>query len=88
MKLGRYLIVFVFLISMLITFGNRGLIDNYAMKERLMTLKKANHDITLENLELNRKASLLRNDLQYIEMVVRNELEMVRKDDLIYRYLK
>jgi len=80
--------VFVFLMSMLITFGKRGLIDNYAMKERLMTLKKTNHDITLENRELNRKVSLLRSDTQYIEMVVRNELEMVRKGDLIYRYLK
>ena len=88
MKLGRYLIVFVFLISMLITFGKRGLIDNYAMKERLMTLKKTNHDITLENMELSRKVLLLKSDVQYIEMVVRNELEMVRKEDLIYRYLK
>jgi cell division protein FtsB len=73
---------------MLITFGKRGLIDNYAMKERLMTLKKTNHDITLENVELNRKVLLLRSDLQYIEMVVRNELEMVKKGDLIYRYVK
>ncbi len=80
--------MFVFLISMLITFGKRGLIDNYAMKERLMTLKKTNHDITLENMELNRKVLLLKSDVQYIEMVVRNELEMVRKEDLIYRYLK
>ncbi len=80
--------MFVFLISMLITFGKRGLIDNYAMKERLMTLKKTNHDITLENVELNRKVLLLRSDLQYIEMVVRNELEMVKKGDLIYRYVK
>jgi len=54
----------------------------------LMTLKKTNHDITLENMELNRKVLLLKSDLQYIEMVVRNELEMVRKEDLIYRYLK
>jgi cell division protein FtsB len=73
---------------MLITFGKRGLIDNYEMNERLMTLKKTNHDITLENMELNRKVLLLRSDLQYIEMVVRNELEMVKKGDLIYRYLK
>jgi len=80
--------VFVFLISMLITFGKRGLIDNYAMQEQLMTLKKTNHDITLENMELDRKVFLLRSDLQYIEMVVRNELEMVKKGDLIYRYLK
>ena len=73
---------------MLIAFGKRGLIDNYAMQERLMTLKKTNHDISLENMELNRKVFLLRSDLQYIEMVVRNELEMVKKGDLIYRYLK
>jgi len=88
MKIGRYLIVFVFLMSMLITFGKRGLVDNYAMKERLMAFKKTNHDIALENKELSRKAVLLRNDLQYIEMVARNEIGMVRKGDLVYRYSK
>jgi cell division protein FtsB len=88
MKIGRYLIVFVFLMSMLITFGKRGLIDNYAMKERLMALKKTNNDITLENRELNKKAVLLRSELQYIEMVARNEIGMVRKGDLVYRYSK
>lgn len=88
MKIGRYLIVFVFLMSMLITFGKRGLVDNYAMKEKLMALKKANTDITLENKELSKKAALLRSDLQYIEMVARNEIGMVRKGDLVYRYSK
>ncbi|MCX5843261.1 MAG: septum formation initiator family protein [Deltaproteobacteria bacterium] len=74
--------------SMLITFGKRGLVDNYAMKEKLMALKKANNDITLENKELSKKAALLRSDLQYIEMVARNEIGMVRKGDLVYRYSK
>ena len=88
MKVGRYLVVFIFVMSMLITFGKRGLIDNYPMKERLMSLKKSNQDISLENKELNKKVMLLRGDLQYMETVVRNELGMVRKGDLIYRYLK
>ena len=88
MKVGRYLVVFIFLMSMLITFGKRGLIDNYSMKERLMSLKKSNQDISLENKELNKKVVLLRGDLQYMETVVRNELGMVRKGDLIYRYVK
>ena len=88
MKVGRYLIVFIFVMSMLITFGKRGLVDNYAMKERLMALKKTNQDITLENKELSKKVMLLRGDLQYMEMLARNELGMVRKGDLIYRYLK
>jgi len=88
MKVGRYLVVFIFVMSMLITFGKRGLIDNYSMKERLMSLKKSNQDISLENKELSRKVMLLRGDLQYLEMLARNELGMVRKGDLIYRYMK
>jgi cell division protein FtsB len=88
MKVGRYLVVFIFLMGMLIIFGKRGLIDNYSMKERLMSLKKVNQDISLENKELNKKVMLLRGDLQYMETVVRNELGMVRKGDLVYRYVK
>jgi len=88
MKVGRYLVVFIFVMSMLIIFGKRGLVDNYAMKERLMTLKKGNQDISLENKELSKKVILLGGDLQYLEMLARNELGMVRKGDLIYRYMK
>ncbi|MGC9975387.1 MAG: septum formation initiator family protein [Syntrophales bacterium] len=88
MKVGRYLIVFIFVMSILIIFGKRGLVDNYAMKERLMALKKSNQDISLENKELSKKVILLRGDLQYIEMLARNELGMVRKGDFIYRYVK
>ncbi len=88
MKIGRYLVVFIFVMSMLITFGKRGLVDNYAMKERLMALKKSNQDISLENKELSRKVTLLRGNLQYVEMLARNELGMVRKGDLVYRYMK
>ena len=88
MKVGRYLVVFIFVMSVLIIFGKRGLVDNYAMKERLMSLKKGNQDISLENNELSKKVILLRGDLQYLEMLARNELGMVRKGDLIYRYMK
>ena len=88
MKIGRYLIVFVFLMSMLITFGKRGLIDNYTMKERLTALKKTNNEMTIENKELKKKVTLLKDDLQYIEMIARNEIGMVRAGDLIYRYSK
>jgi cell division protein FtsB len=88
MKVGRYLVVFIFVMSMLIIFGKRGLVDNYAMKERLMALKEGNQDISLENNELSKKVILLRGDFQYLEMLARNELGMVRKGDLIYRYMK
>jgi cell division protein FtsB len=85
MKVGRYLIVFVLLMGTLITFGDRGLIDNYRLKEKLMTMKKINHGTILENIALRKNIMLLRNDPSYIEMMARNELGMVKKGDLVYR---
>jgi cell division protein FtsB len=86
MRIGRYLAVFVLLIGFLIAFGNRGLVDNYMMRERLATLKKANQDIARENRGLKKTIILLRSELPYIEMVARNELGMVKKGDLVYRF--
>ena len=88
MKAGRYLIVFVLLMGALITLGDRGLIDNYRMKEKLMVLKKINHEMTLENIALKKNILLLRNDPSYIEMMARSELGMVKKGDLVYRQAK
>ena len=85
MKVGRYLIVFVLLMGALITFGERGLIDNYRMKEKLLVLKKINHGTILENIALKKNITFLREDLSYIEMMARNELGMVKKGDLVYR---
>ncbi len=85
MKVGRYLIAVVLLMGTLIAFGDRGLIDNYRMKEKLMALKKINHGTILENIALRKNIMFLREDLSYIEMTARNELGMVKKGDLVYR---
>ena len=86
MRVGACLVVFIILMGLLITFGNRGLVDNYMMAEKLAALKKSNQDIALENRDLKKSIALLRSDLTYIEIVARNELGMVRKGDLVYRY--
>lgn len=85
MKIGRYLILFVLVMGCLITFGDRGLIDNYLMKQKLMALKKASHEMTLENILLKKNILLLRDNMSYIEMTARSELGMVKKGDLVYR---
>jgi cell division protein FtsB len=85
-KIGRYLIAFVIVMGTIIAFGNRGIIDNYMMQERLTSLVKANQEIVQENDRLKRMILLLRNDLPYIEMVARSELGMVKKGDLVYRF--
>lgn len=58
------------------------------MRERLISLKKANQEIVAENNRLKKTIVLLRNDLPYIEMIARNELGMVKKGDLVYRFTK
>ena len=88
MKIGRYLVVFLFLMALLITFGNRGVVDNYLMSKRLAELKLQNGMIVVESDELKRKILLLRSDLAYIETIARNELGMVKKGDIVYRLAK
>ncbi|MGA3281512.1 MAG: septum formation initiator family protein [Smithella sp.] len=88
MKIGRYLIFFLLLMALLITFGNRGFVDNYLMSKRLAQLKSQTTEITAENNELKKKIILLRNDIDYIEMIARNELGMVKKGDIVYRWAK
>lgn len=85
MKLGRYIIVLILFVLVLITFGHRGIVDNYTMKKRLTTLKQLNSDIALNNKQLIAKIMLLRNDPAYIETTARNELGMVKKGDIVYR---
>lgn len=86
MKLGRILIIFILLGSLVIVFGNRGLIDNYNMLKRHEDLKRANAEIFRENRETERVISLLKDDLAYIEVTARRELGMTRKGELVYRF--
>ena len=88
MKVGKYLVAFVVFMGILITFGNRGLVDSYTMKERLGALKTANQEIVEQNRELKKTILLLRSDMTYVEMVARNELGMVNEGDLVYRFTK
>ncbi|MEQ8152474.1 MAG: septum formation initiator family protein [Smithellaceae bacterium] len=88
MKVGRYVAGFLFLMTLLITFGNRGLVDNYFMNKKLMQLKAVNNSVAAENSDLKKKIVLLRSDLVYIESIARNELGMVKKGEIVYRLSK
>jgi cell division protein FtsB len=88
MKVGRYLVIFTVFMGILIVFGNRGLIDNYKMLARLDDIKKKNQELAADNYEIRKKIMLLRSNLPYIETIARNELGMVRKGDIVYRFAK
>ena len=88
MKIGRYLIAFLFIMALLITFGNRGAVDNYLMNKRLSQLKTENDLLASQNKELEGEILLLRSNPSYIESIARNELGMVKKGDVVYRLSK
>ena len=86
MKIGRYLVAFVFFMMLLIAFGNRGVVDNYFIVKRLSQLKAENNALIAQNKELAGKILLLRSDPAYIESIARNELGMVKPGDVVYRW--
>jgi cell division protein FtsB len=87
MKIGRYVIVFLFLMGFFIVFGNNGLVDHYVLKEKLKILQEENSKIVQENSGLKKKIPLLRDNPSYVERTVRKELGMVRKGDRVYRFV-
>ncbi|MBN1546769.1 MAG: septum formation initiator family protein [Syntrophaceae bacterium] len=88
MKVGRYIIIVVVGIVLLITFGDRGLYDSYLMQKRLCELQSANRSIVRENESLMKEINLLESNLPYIEMIARNELGMVKQGDVVFRISK
>ncbi len=88
MKIGRYLIAFLMVMALLITFGNRGLVDSYLMSKKLSELKAQNNENAAENNELKKKIALLRDNTGYLEYIARSELGMVKEGDIVYRMAK
>jgi cell division protein FtsB len=88
MRIGRYLLLIILIVGFFIVFGNRGLMDNQRLKEKLSELRAENSRFEAANSGLKREVVLLREDLRYIEAVARNELGMVKKGDLLYRIME
>lgn len=88
MRIGRYLFLIILFVGFFIVFGNRGLLDNQRLKEKLSELRTENSRFEAVNNSLKREVVLLREDRRYIEAVARNELGMVKKGDLLYRHIE
>lgn len=86
MKVGTCLIIIALLVGLLVTFGDRGLVDNFRMEERLLALKKINSDLVKESKDLQRNNSLLRDNFAYIELVAKSELGMVKKGTVVFQF--
>lgn len=78
------------LVSMLpiVIFGENGLADLNLRREERDAIVEKNEALTEENVAKYREIGRLKDDLQYIEKVAREDLGMVREGEVIIRQKK
>lgn len=71
---------------LIIVFGDNGLVDYHLLKSERNRLVQKNESLSRENLALYREIDRLKNDLSYVENVARQELGMIRKNEIIFKF--
>ena len=66
--------------------GERGAIHLWRLRGEKITLDEKNYRLQKENDALRRRISRLRTDDLYLEQVAREELNLVRPGEVIYRF--
>ncbi len=82
------IILALFCLGLLIIFSDYGLVDYNQLKKERDGLIEKNASLTRENLSLSREIDRLKNDAKYVEKVVRKELGMIGKDEVIIKLKK
>ena len=70
----------------LIFFSDNGLVELVRKREESRHLETATQLLIQENAGLYRMVDRLNNDLSYVEAVARQELGMVRDDEIIFTF--
>lgn len=79
-----YFIVIIAAISVLAVFGDKGLLDVWKFRKERQKLAVQKSQLEDENKRLAQEIRLLKTDKQYALTVARQELGMVKKDEVIY----
>jgi len=69
-----------------IVYGDNGLRDFNTLKQELRNLKAANDLLQQENIDLHRKIQRLKEDPEFMETIARQELKMIKKDELVFKF--
>jgi cell division protein FtsB len=69
-----------------LSFGKRGLLDLYSMGMQRQACIERINQLTKENQELKEELELLTNDMEYVESLVRKKLNLVKENEVIYRF--
>jgi cell division protein FtsB len=86
-KITLSLVFFAMLILMLVViFGDNGWIELQRLQDTHRALVADNARLTLENSRMYDIVGRLQNDPEYIENIARQELGMIRPDEVIFKF--
>ncbi len=80
--------VFIIAVSVMAVFGDKGLVEAYALKKERDAILSHIRELKEENKFLEEDIDLLKNDTRSVERIARKELGMVGKDEVIYMFDK
>jgi len=73
------------LLSLLTVVGERGAVHLWRLRGEKNRLDEQNYQLQKENEALRQRISRIRNDNRYLEKLAREELNMVRPGEVVYR---
>jgi cell division protein FtsB len=77
---------FILSLCLLTAVGDRGALHLWRLRAEKARLDEANYRLQKENETLRQRISKLRNDDFYLEKMAREELNLVRPGEVIYRF--
>ncbi len=84
-----YLLGGSILLLLLVTIvGERGALHLWRLRGQKAQLDEQNYQLQKTNEELRRRIGRIRNDNRYLEKLAREELNLVRPGDVVYRFPK
>lgn len=87
----RYRIaLFVLVLGMVLLgiFGRNGFLSLYRLKDQHQGLLMENETLVKSNQSLRQQIHLLKEDRSYIEQIAREEMGLVKKDEILLRFGK
>jgi cell division protein FtsB len=78
--------VFILSLGILTAVGERGVLHLWRLRGEKAKLDEENYRLQKENEGLRQRISKLRNDNFYLEKMAREELNLVRPGEIIYRF--
>lgn len=76
----------MFALMLVVIFGDNGMAELRRLRHTHQILVSENARLTQENIRMYSSIDRLQNDPEYIENIARQELGMIRPDELIFKF--